>query len=178
MWTYVFIPEEVCINELVPHSELMTSIGYADGVKGYLFMRKPNNVFFIVLFDETMFSNCPDTKCQGFTPVGDTPNADDHIFLWKINLIILTMMMIFCYHRTIANYHVLHLLLRIMNVRMDPLILRVDGSKDMKPLSVVLYCYLLRCPQSLLGVDKWNHIMLHKKWLLPGHRKSATLPLC
>ena len=60
----------------------MTFIGYADGVKGYLFMRKPNNVVFTVtkaLFDETMFPNCPDTKHQGFTPVGDTPDADDHI---------------------------------------------------------------------------------------------------
>src|SRR6202161_2471636 len=41
---YVFLPEEVRVNKLAPKSELMTFIGYADGVKGYLFMRSPNNI--------------------------------------------------------------------------------------------------------------------------------------
>ena len=43
---YVFLPEEVRVNKLVPKSELMTFIGFADGIKGYLFMRSPNNVVF------------------------------------------------------------------------------------------------------------------------------------
>jgi hypothetical protein len=42
---YVFLPEEVRQNKLAPKSELMTFIGYADGVKGYLFMRLTNYVF-------------------------------------------------------------------------------------------------------------------------------------
>ena len=79
---YVFILKEVCINKLAPRSELMTFIGLAEGVKGYLFMRKPNNVVFTAakaLCDETMYPNCPDTNHQGFTPVGNDPNTDDHI---------------------------------------------------------------------------------------------------
>ena len=51
---YVFLPE---VNKLVPKSELMTFIGFTDGIKGYLFMRSPNNVVFTTikaLFDETV----------------------------------------------------------------------------------------------------------------------------
>jgi hypothetical protein len=36
---YVFLPEEVRHNKLNPKSELMTFIGYPQGVKGYFFMR-------------------------------------------------------------------------------------------------------------------------------------------
>jgi hypothetical protein len=76
---YIFIPEEVRVNKLAPRSELMTFIGYADGVKGYLFMRSPNNVVFTAskaLFDETMFPKCPDGQRRGITPVGNKPNDD------------------------------------------------------------------------------------------------------
>ena len=62
---YVFLPEEVRVNKLVPKLELMTFISFADGVKGYLFMRSPNNVVFTAvkaLFDEQMFPKCPEMQ--------------------------------------------------------------------------------------------------------------------
>ena len=62
---YVFLPEEVRINKLAPKLELMTFIGFADGVKGYLFMRNPNNVVFTAvkaLFNEKMFPKCPEMQ--------------------------------------------------------------------------------------------------------------------
>ena len=62
---YVFLPKEVRVNKLTPKSELMTFIGYSDGLKGYLFMRSPNNVVFTAvkaLFDETMFPKCPEMQ--------------------------------------------------------------------------------------------------------------------
>ena len=62
---YVYLPKEVRVNKLVPKSELMTFIGFADGTKGYLFMRSPNNVVFTAvkgLFDENMFPKCPEMK--------------------------------------------------------------------------------------------------------------------
>jgi hypothetical protein len=57
----VFLPEEVRQNKLAPKSELMTFISYADGVKGYLFMRSTNYVFTAVkaLFNENIHSRCP-----------------------------------------------------------------------------------------------------------------------
>ena len=71
---YIFLLEEVCTNKLNPRSELMTFIGY--GTKGWMFMRGPNNVKFIVaqaLSDETLFPKCPDMRRPGYTPVADLP---------------------------------------------------------------------------------------------------------
>ena len=58
---YVFLPEDICTNNLSPRSELMTFIGLSEGTKGYIFMRSPNNIIFTAiqaLFDETSFSKC------------------------------------------------------------------------------------------------------------------------
>ena len=77
---YVYLPEERRANKLAPRSELMTFIGIPTGVKGYQFMRSPNNVIFtatMALFDETLFPRCPDAKRRGLTPVGDDL-ADDN----------------------------------------------------------------------------------------------------
>ena len=77
---YVFLPEEVRANKLAPKSELMMFIGFADGIKGYLFMRNPNNVVFTAvkaLFDKKMFPKCPEMEQQGYTPIGDGPDTDD-----------------------------------------------------------------------------------------------------
>jgi hypothetical protein len=63
---YVFLLEEVCHNKLNPKSELMTFTGYPQAVKGYLFMRSPNNVLFTAvqaLFDETLYPKC--LLCSG-----------------------------------------------------------------------------------------------------------------
>ena len=76
--TYVFLPEEVCHNKLNPKSELMTFIGYPQGIKGYLFMRSPNNVLFTAvqaLFDETLFPKCPDMHHPGYMPALDQPDG-------------------------------------------------------------------------------------------------------
>jgi hypothetical protein len=76
---YVFLPEEVHHNKLNPKSELMTFIGYPQGVKGYLFMRSPNNVLFTAvqaLFDETLYPKCLDMHRPGYTPDPDQPVGD------------------------------------------------------------------------------------------------------
>jgi hypothetical protein len=76
---YVFLPEEVCHNKLNPKSELMTFIGYPQGVKGYLFMRSPNNVLFTAvqaLFDKTLYPKCPDMHCLEYTPAPDQPDGE------------------------------------------------------------------------------------------------------
>ena len=70
---YVFIPEEVRQNKLAPRAEIMTFLGYTSGVKGFKFMRKPNNIIFHAvkaLFDENMFPHCPDNKSPGHTCLG------------------------------------------------------------------------------------------------------------
>ena len=57
----------------------MTFIGLSEGTKGYIFMRSPNNIVFTAiqaLFDEMLFSKCPNMCRPGYTPVGLTP--DDH----------------------------------------------------------------------------------------------------
>ena len=57
-------------------------ISFAEGIKGYLFMRSPNNVVFTAvkaLFDETMFPKCPEIQQRGFTPIGDQPSDDSNI---------------------------------------------------------------------------------------------------
>ena len=62
---YIFLPEEVCTNKLNPKLELMTFIGYPQGTKWWMFMRRPNNVIFTVaqaLFDKTLFPKCPDMR--------------------------------------------------------------------------------------------------------------------
>jgi hypothetical protein len=84
---YVFLPEEVRQNKLAPKSELMTFIGYADGVKGYLFMRSTNYVFTAVkaLFNENICPRCPHMQRPDFInirpPTDDsghnTPSEDD-----------------------------------------------------------------------------------------------------
>ena len=50
----------------------MTFLGYPQGTKGYLFMRRPNNVLFTAvqaLFNETLFLKCPDMCRPRYTPV-------------------------------------------------------------------------------------------------------------
>jgi len=61
---YVFIPTEIGENKLAPKAELMTFLGNHSGGKGYIFMRRPNNVIFSAAhatFDESMFPRCPKT---------------------------------------------------------------------------------------------------------------------
>jgi hypothetical protein len=55
----------------------MTFIGLAEGTKGYIFMRSPNNVVFTAiqaLFDKTLFPKCPTMHYLGYTPVGLPPD--------------------------------------------------------------------------------------------------------
>ena len=73
---YVFLLEKVHHNKLSPKSELMTFIGYPQGINGYLFMRSPNNVLFTAvqaLFNETLYPKCPNMHRPGYTPVSDPP---------------------------------------------------------------------------------------------------------
>jgi len=59
---YVFIPAEVRVNKLAPKSKLMTYLGSHPGGRGWIFMRRPNNVIFSAaqaIFDESVFPNCP-----------------------------------------------------------------------------------------------------------------------
>jgi len=61
---YVHIPQEVRVNKLSPRGELMIFLGYPQGVKGYLFMRLPNNILFTgttAIFDEDMMPKCSTT---------------------------------------------------------------------------------------------------------------------
>ena len=55
---YVFLHEDQCHDALSPHAELMTFIGYADGVKGWKFMRSTNVIFYATkaVFDESTFT--------------------------------------------------------------------------------------------------------------------------
>jgi hypothetical protein len=74
---YVFLPEDVQSNNLSPRSELMTFIGLAEGTKGYIFMRSPNNNVFTAiqaLFNKRLFPKCPSMQCLGYTPVGLPPD--------------------------------------------------------------------------------------------------------
>src|SRR5258708_4006075 len=57
----------------------MIYLGNKEGVKGFLFMRLPNNVLFTggtALFDEKLFLKCPDGKLHGFIPFGEDPSED------------------------------------------------------------------------------------------------------
>src|SRR5258708_2358585 len=59
----------------------MIYLGNKEGVKGFLFMRLPNNVLFTgatALFDEKLFLKCPDGKLRGFIPVGEDPSEDSN----------------------------------------------------------------------------------------------------
>ena len=79
---YAFIPEEVRQNKLAPRAEVMTFLGYTSGVKGFKFMRKPNNIIFqavTALFDEFMFPNCPENKSPGHTHIGREYPSEDKI---------------------------------------------------------------------------------------------------
>ena len=52
----------------------MIFLGYTSGMKGFKFMRKPNNVIFhgvTAMFDEHMFPSCPDHISPGSTHIRD-----------------------------------------------------------------------------------------------------------
>ena len=79
---YVFIPEDVRQNKLTPRAEMMIFIGYTSGIKGFKFMRKPNNIIFhavTALFDEFTFPYCPDNKSRGHTCIGREYPSEDNI---------------------------------------------------------------------------------------------------
>jgi hypothetical protein len=73
---YVHIPADARKDKLSPRGELMIFLGYLDGVKGYLFMRLPNNVLFkgtTAIFDEEMMPKCSKIVKRRFTPIGIKP---------------------------------------------------------------------------------------------------------
>ena len=85
---YVFLHEDQCHDMLSPHAELMTFIGYADGVKCWKFMRSTNIIFYAtkVVFDESTFLHCPGGLHasipaieMGLLPInkGNIPSEDD-----------------------------------------------------------------------------------------------------
>ena len=61
----------------------MIFLGYTSGMKGFKFMRKPNNVIFhgvTAMFDEHMFPSCPDNISPGSTHIGDNyPSTEFNI---------------------------------------------------------------------------------------------------
>ena len=86
---YVFLHEDQHHDVLSPHAELMTFIGYADGVKGWKFMRSTNVIFYATkaVFDESTFLHCPEGSHAsipaietGLLPVneGNSPSEDDN----------------------------------------------------------------------------------------------------
>jgi hypothetical protein len=54
---YVYLPKEKRVNKLAARSELMTYIGWVQGIKGYRFMTVDNRVFMgaTATFDEMVF---------------------------------------------------------------------------------------------------------------------------
>ena len=71
---YVYIPDDVRVNKLAPRAEVMIFLGYTSGMKGFKFMRKPNNIIFhgvTAMFDEHMFPSCPDNISPGSTRIRD-----------------------------------------------------------------------------------------------------------
>jgi hypothetical protein len=78
---YVHIPSEVRKDKLSPRGELMIFLGYLDGIKGYFFMRLPNNILFkgtTAIFDEEMMPKCSKVIKRRFTPIGDKkPSTED-----------------------------------------------------------------------------------------------------
>ena len=57
---YVFLHEDQCQNKMSPHAELMTFIGFTDGMKGWKFIRSTNTIFHAMqaVFDESTFLHC------------------------------------------------------------------------------------------------------------------------
>jgi len=59
----------------------MIFLGYPNGIKGYLFMRLPNNILFkgtTAVFDEEMMPKCTKTVKRRFTPLGKKlPSKED-----------------------------------------------------------------------------------------------------
>ena len=78
---YVHIPADARKDKLSPRGELMIFLGYLDGMKGYLFMRLPNNVLFkgvTAIFDENMMPKCDKVVKRRNTPLGDKqPSKED-----------------------------------------------------------------------------------------------------
>ena len=85
---YVFLHEDQCHDALSPHAELMTFICYADGIKGWKFMRSTNIIFYATkaVFNESTFLHCPGGSHvsipsieMGLLPVneGNIPSEDD-----------------------------------------------------------------------------------------------------
>ena len=58
---YVFLHEDQRQNSMSPHAELMTFIGFTDGIKGWKFMKSNNKIFYATkaVFDENTFLHCP-----------------------------------------------------------------------------------------------------------------------
>jgi hypothetical protein len=97
---YIHIPAEARKYKLSPREELMIFLGYLDGIKGYLFIRLPNNVLFkgtTAIFDKEMMPKCSKTVKRPFTPLGDKTsskenppipkeNGDDDDFVMNIGL--------------------------------------------------------------------------------------------
>jgi hypothetical protein len=72
---YVHIPKEMHANGLAPKSELMTYLGYTEGIKAFKFMCLSNNTIYhstTALFDETLFPKCFTLgKKRGTTRIGE-----------------------------------------------------------------------------------------------------------
>jgi transposase InsO family protein len=64
---YVHIPESRRKNKLSPKSELMIYLGRPSGMKGDMFMRTPNTLFYSdkALFDEILFPCCSNQQTPG-----------------------------------------------------------------------------------------------------------------
>ena len=58
---YVFLHKDQHQNSMSPHAELMTFIGYTNGVTGWKFMRNTNVIFYAIkaVSDENTFLQCP-----------------------------------------------------------------------------------------------------------------------
>ena len=63
---YVFLHEDQRQNKMSPHAELMTFIGFTDGMKGWKFMRNTNMIFHATqaVFDESTFLHCPGSQAS------------------------------------------------------------------------------------------------------------------
>ena len=63
---YVFLHEDQRQNKMSPHAELMTFIGFTDGMKGWKFMRSTNAIFHATqaVFDESTFLHCPGSQAS------------------------------------------------------------------------------------------------------------------
>jgi len=67
---YVFIPSEIRENKMAPKAELMVFLGMHSGGKGYIFVRRPNNIVFSAAhatFDKSLFPRCPKKTLQNNT---------------------------------------------------------------------------------------------------------------